>query len=102
MSQQIIYEVNLSVDRELENDYSDWLQRHVQQMLGLPGFVTATSHRISEPVPEGKVCWSVHYVLENQAALDHYLQTYAQQMREDGIKHFGDRFTASRRIYQAC
>ncbi len=101
MTGQIIYEVNLTVDKQLEVEYSAWLQQHVEQMLSLPGFITATSYRVTEPVPPSKACWTVHYVLQHQAALDQYLQNHAPAMREDGVKHFGNRFTASRRIYQA-
>lgn len=101
MSQHIVYEVNLTVDAELEETYAQWLQKHVEQMLALPGFISATSYRIIEPCDDHKACWTVHYVLANQSALDNYLQQHAPRMRADGIKHFGNRFTATRRIYQA-
>lgn len=100
MSGPITYEVNLTVGADLSEEYQQWLNEHVQQMLALPGFTGATCYRIIEPAEQGKASWSVHYVLENQAALDAYLQTHAARMRADGIARFGDRFTATRRIYQ--
>ncbi len=97
---QIIYEVNLSVDSELQQAYSEWLQQHIRQMLALPGFIDARCYRVIDPLPAGKVCWTVQYVLTNQASLDQYLKEHAARMREDGVNHFGNRFSATRRIYQ--
>ncbi len=102
MSQHIVYEVNLSVDAELAQRYEQWLQQHIEQMLALPGFISATSYRMIEPIDTDKVGWTVQYVLASKASLDQYLQQHAPKMRADGVKHFGDRFTATRRIYQAA
>lgn len=100
MNKPVIYEVNLTVDIELEQSYAEWLQAHIRQMTALPGFIGADCYRINEPVPSGKACWTVHYQLASQTALDQYLEEHAPRMREDGVKHFGDRFSATRRIYQ--
>jgi len=102
MTGKVIYEVNLTVDIGLQSEYSDWLQQHIQQMLAIPGFISAQCFQIDEPVPDNKACWTVHYLLQNQTALDDYLKHHAPAMRADGVKHFADRFSASRRIYRVC
>ena len=41
-----IYEVTLSVDREIVDAFDDWLANHVQEMLDVPGFLKAESFEI--------------------------------------------------------
>ena len=38
----LVYEVNLSVRRDIEADYRAWLDAHVREILALPGFTGAT------------------------------------------------------------
>jgi len=94
----VIYEVNLDVDAAVATDYRGWLDAHVQDMLALPGFVSAQVFEVAEPVEAGRVVYCVHYRLRDAAALDAYLREYAARMRADGAARFGDRFRASRRV----
>jgi quinol monooxygenase YgiN len=94
---QIIYEVNLSPDPSIEPEFDGWLEHHVEEMLELPGFVGATIHRSEDPADD-RPLRSVHYRLRDRAALDAYLADHAARMRADGVRRFGDRFQATRRI----
>ena len=38
----IIYEVNLSIELELESAFIPWLKEHIEEMLKLKGFVSAS------------------------------------------------------------
>lgn len=100
MSKPVTYEVNLNVDKALEAEYATWLRKHINDMLMLPGFISANCFRVNEPVMTGQVSWSVHYQLENQAALEQYFIEHADRMRADGVQHFGQRFNASRRVLE--
>lgn len=95
---QVIYEVDLDVDAAIATDYRGWLDAHVQDMLALPGFVSAQVFEVAEPVAAGRVAYCVHYRLRDAAALDAYLREHAARMRADGEARFGDRFRASRRV----
>lgn len=93
-----MYEVNLDVDVAIATDYRGWLDAHVQDMLALPGFVSAQVFEVAEPVESGRVAYCVHYRLRDAAALDAYLRGHAARMRADGAARFGDRFRTSRRV----
>ena len=67
-------------------------------MLALPGFTGARILDEEERSSEDPDTITVHYELQNREALDAYLNTYAERMRQDGIDKFGDGFQASRRI----
>lgn len=93
----VVYEVNLDVDQSVAHEFRAWLGRHVAEMLELPDFEDAEILRVSEP-PEGRCCWSCRYFLKNHEALDQYFRDSAERMRADGLKRFGGKFSAFRRI----
>lgn len=96
----VIYEVSLSVDPEIIGEYDAWLRRHVDEMLALPGFLDAEILR-PESRDGARVERLVLYRLRDREALDEYLEKHAPRMREDGLRRFGERFSARRRIIEA-
>ncbi len=75
-----------------------WLAGHIDDMLALPGFIEANRF---DPVEEdsGRFIHTVQYVVSDQAALDAYLTTSAEAMREKGLAIFGDDLDASRNVH---
>ena len=95
----IVYEVNIEVRDAAYADYRAWLVRHVEQMLALPGFVTAEIfERRDPPATAGTQALTVHYRLVDEPALQRYLAEHAARMREEGVHRFGDAFSATRRV----
>lgn len=106
----VIYEVNLTVEPEQSNEYSVWLEEHIRGMLELEGFDSAALYarsgpdeeaRAPERVPEGKRHWTVHYHLENRAALERYFEEDAERMRAKGADQFEGQFSAERRVLES-
>lgn len=95
-----IYEVTLSIDREVADDIDHWLARHIEEMLLLPGFIRAKTFALDDEAD--RVRRVTHYYLENDAALDQYLTGPAAGMRQAASEQFGDRCDASRRILHAA
>ena len=100
----ILYEVNLQVDREIEDDYLAWLRPHIEEMLTFAGFIDAHLWtRAAEDegeVPDQTARFTIHYQVTDREHLDAYFQGPAQRMRDDGLLRFEGQFTASRRILQ--
>ena len=92
-----IYEVTLSVDREIADAFDDWLANHVQEMLEVPGFLKAESFEIEDD-DQGRARRVTHYYLASDEDLEEYLAGPANAMRQSGIALFSDRFEASRRV----
>ena len=93
----IRYEVNLDVESDVAPAFAQWLRDHVEEMLALPGFLGAEMFDVEDP-PAGRRAFSVCYRLVDRAALDSYFTEHAARMRADGVRRFGGRFSASRRI----
>ena len=97
----VLYEVTLHVEPALLHEYDSWLKEHVAEMLTLPGFGGARVFAIqpdnADPALVGRV---VHYWLENRRAFDTYLHDHAEGMRGEGLRRFGDKVKATRRILE--
>lgn len=92
-----IYEVTLSVDREIVDAFDAWLEDHVQDMLDVPGFLKAETFELEDD-DEGRARRVAHYYLASEEDLEKYLAGPANAMRQSGIALFTDRFEASCRV----
>lgn len=95
----VIYEVNLTVDADIADDYTAWLAPHIEEVVAVDGF-TSADWWIVEPDGEDSlhVRWCVQYRVESRDALAIYFRDHAERLRGDGLARFGGRFTASRRV----
>ena len=103
----VVYEVNLAVDADVADDYAAWLGPHIDEVLAVPGFVSAEWWTVEgatsgegdsgEAAPP-RVRWSVQYRVESREALQTYFDVHAERLRGDGLARFGGRFEASRRV----
>jgi hypothetical protein len=97
----VIYEVNLTINNEIFDEFYVWLIEHIELILKFKGFREADLAK--EVMPENditdKTKLTVRYLLDCKDDLDNYLAKHAPAMREDGVKKFGDKFSASRRIF---
>jgi quinol monooxygenase YgiN len=100
----LIYEVNLTVNREIVEAYMEWLKPHIEQILKFEGFMEAHLYkRRSEDEGSSdtsRIYFTVQYHLKDRPSLDAYLKDHAPAMRTDGIKRFGDKFSAQRRVLE--
>lgn len=92
----VIYEVNVVVQPEIAEEYPPWLYAHVEAMLTLPGFVAGTVLREEYEGTEQR--FVVHYRVESRQALERYFSEHAERMRSDGLRRFGNKMSATRRI----
>lgn len=92
----IVYEVNLLVDSDVADTYKEWLCKHIREILEIPGFLSAEWF-LGESETD-RIAWAIAYRLEDQVAMDRYLEEFAPAMRSDGLQRFGGKFEATRRI----
>jgi hypothetical protein len=92
----IVYEVNLTVDADIADEYAAWLDSHIQEILTIDGFTAAEWFDVEAEGEQSH--WCVHYYLHDRASLERYFANHAERMRADGLNRFGGRFSASRRI----
>lgn len=94
----VIYEVRLHVDTGVIDEFDLWLERHMDEMLGFPGFESATLV-CPEAESDDSRTRIVRYRVASREQLQSYLDRHAAGMRAAGLQRFGERFRASRNIY---
>ncbi|MBB5519820.1 DUF4286 family protein [Amphiplicatus metriothermophilus] len=93
-AEKILYEVVVDVAPDARARYLEWLQLHMKTMLRLDGFEAATLF-VDAKNPN---LFTRHYVVRDMAAMEAYLDGPAAEMRADGVRWFGDKISARRRI----
>ncbi len=94
----VIYEVNIDMEADVEADYTAFMEKHIGDMLAFDGFESADWYRLESGCAPGRSCWSIHYHVTSMGALQDYFDHHAERMRSHGIRRFGKRFIATRRI----
>lgn len=98
----LIYEVNLTVENSIANEYASWLGEHIREMLQIDGFRAAAWYVEDAPQQEKEPAasrqWTIHYQVESREHLDTYFDEHAERMRQEGLDRFEGQFEASRRV----
>ena len=82
----VVYEVNLEFDVAIAAPYREWLAAHVQELLALPGFMSAQVHDVVDPLPTaGRQGLCVRYIVSDLGALETYQREHAPRLRADGL-----------------
>ena len=94
----VVYEVNLEFDVAIAAPYREWLAAHVQELLSLPGFMSAQVHDVVDPLPTaGRQGLCVRYIVSDLGALETYQREHAPRLRADGLSRFGEEGVRYRR-----
>lgn len=93
----VIYEVNLSVDNEIFQEFYAWLIPHVQKVLRFTGFIQSEVGLVENQNDDNKYHLRVSYTLDSYEHLQQYLSQHAAEVRADAVEKFGAKYSASRR-----
>lgn len=96
----VIYEVNLSIDSDITEEFSIWLKKHAAEMIQFPGFIEAIILKEEAGCMPEREKLTVLYKLECRNDLQRYFDEFSAKMREEGIRLFSNKFSANRRIFE--
>lgn len=92
----VIYEVNVTAQSEIVDDYGAWLDAHIDEIMEIEGFISAQWMVREEDGAGGR--WTILYTLRDREALSNYQEDHAKRLIGEGLDRFGGKFEASRRI----
>mmetsp|Transcript_1271 Transcript_1271/g.1328 ORF Transcript_1271/g.1328 Transcript_1271/m.1328 type:complete len:107 (+) Transcript_1271:79-399(+) len=92
-----IYEVNVKVDRSIEEEYRGVVEHHMKVITELPGFLGARRFEEHGGSSDKQVAWVIQYSAVDYEAIDNYFKTLAPTLRLDTTK-FGALVEATRRV----
>ena len=92
-----IVEVTISVEREIVDQFDEWLEGHVEEMLQIAGIYRAEVFELEDD-DQGRARRVAHYHFASNADLEQFFSGQAEAMRQSAIDRFEGRFEASRRV----
>ena len=92
-----IYENTIFVDADVIDAFEQWLNQHVRDAMRLPGLVDCRIFAIAddEDGRAGRIC---QYLLENDAALDAFIDSTAAEIDAQISDQFGDSLSSTGRV----
>lgn len=94
----MVYEVNVHLRPEIQQEYKVFLLKHMNELLNIDGFLTATLFELPSTQDVFSVHLTIHYKIESITQLQRYFDTDASRMREQAITLFGESMKVDRRI----
>lgn len=86
----IIYNVTSNIDERFHQKWLVWVKEHIPQVLATGHFTEAKLTRVLVEEDLGGVTYSIQYRAKSREALESYYKNDADNLRQDGLKHFGE------------
>jgi hypothetical protein len=97
----IVYNVTIKVDHSIAADWRHWmLKEHIPMLMQTGCFADAKFYRLLEQDDSDGPTFSVQYFCKTKAEYENYINSFAQQMRAETQKLWGDKFVAFRSLMQ--
>ena len=92
----ILYNVTVSIDPEVHQEWLNWMKTtHVPDVMATGCFMEARISRVKGE-EEGGLTFAISYVCETQEIYDRYQKEHAPALQKDHGEKFGGRFAAFR------
>ncbi len=93
---QVMYNVTVSLDPSIEQDWSEWMRSvHIPQVLASGCFLEARMSKLNNEENEG-ITYAMTYIAFSQAHLDTYQKEHAPLLQKDHTERYQGKFAAFR------
>ncbi len=92
----IIYNVTVSIDESIHDEWLIWIKEHIPQVLGTGKFEKATLTKVLVEEELGGHTYSIQYRSYSREALDAYYKEDADKLQTAGLNKFADKMLAFR------
>lgn len=97
----IIYSVHITIQQTAAAGWLEYMQqKHLNDVLQTGCFVSCRMLKQTDFSSENAEQYVIQYTTASMEKLQHYFDEHALRLRQDVVAHFGDSFTAERRIYE--
>jgi hypothetical protein len=93
-----VYSVLVTIKKEIENEWREFmLNKHLRDVLNTRCFTSYKMLReLSETENDEYVNYRIDYNLVSKDKMDNYISDYSKELRDDVVKIFDGKFTATR------
>jgi hypothetical protein len=95
---KIIYNVTISLDKEIEQDWIQWMKEtHLPEVMETGMFLEHRFTKILSEEVDG-ISYSVQYLAADMAAYEQYKEKFAPLLQKKGLEKFPGKFAAFRTL----
>lgn len=91
-----IYNVTVNIDKNIHEEWLDWIKNHIPKVLATGCFTEAKLTKVLIEEELGGQTYSIQYRTKSRELLDTYYAKYADALRQDGLRRFADKSLAFR------
>jgi len=91
-----IYNVTLSIDKSIHEEWLAWIHQHIPEVLATGKFISAKLTQVLIEEEMDGVTYSIQYTANSREDLDSYYKEDADRLRTDGLQKFADKVLAFR------
>lgn len=96
----IVYNVTLSVDRDLVDEWLAWMKNeHIPEVLATGLFLDSRIYKVLAD-DEGSVSFAVQYTCADMATYERYRDEHAPRLQQHMRQRYGDRIAAFRTLLE--
>ncbi|MEO1517928.1 MAG: DUF4286 family protein [Bacteroidota bacterium] len=96
----IVYNVTTKIDREVEEDWLQWMQdKHIPDVLATGYFESYQMFRIIKDEPDGST-YATQYHCKDMPSLHAYISKCSAALKEDHQKRYKDRYVCIRTLME--
>lgn len=97
---KILYNVTVSIDAEVEQEWLEWMKTvHIPDVMRTGFFLENRICRV-HAFEEGGLTYAIQYVARSMADYEQYQKEYAPALQADHTKRYGGRFEAFRTVLE--
>ncbi len=86
-----IYNVTISVDDSIHEEWLSWIHNHIEDVLATGQFISAKLTHVLVEEEMGEITYSIQYTAKSREDLDKYYEVYAPELRNDSFHKFRDK-----------
>lgn len=95
---KIIYNVTISLDKEIEKDWVKWMQEtHLKEVMETGMFLENRFTKILTDEADG-ISYSVQYLAPDMQTYERYKNEFAPALQKKGLEQFPGKFVAFRTL----
>ncbi len=98
----VLYNVTISIDEDIENDWRRWMQEvHIPEVLKTGFFTKQRMLKLLNESTDGTgITYAIQYELENIGKLDAYLEHHAPRLQQKHQERYGNKCLAFRTVLE--
>lgn len=94
----ILYNVTVSIDASVEEDWLAWMKAtHIPDVMATGCFIESRISRVHGE-EAGGLTYAISYVAPSQDKYDHYQKEYAPKLQQEHANRYSGRFAAFRTL----